>query len=121
LKQAIAVSISAVLILGCPDSIPTPTTDAGDAAAADIQSQDGPPALPAIAIAIDGLFEDWQAVPDAVEDPVGDATGGFDLKQVKATSRGRTRPLPLATAPPARRRRLHLAIVQGQGLRAGHA
>ncbi len=39
-------------------------------------------------LVMDGSFSDWEGVPVAATDPAGDATGGFDLREVRVTSRG---------------------------------
>lgn len=46
---------------------------------------DCPPVLP---ITMDGAYDDWNAIAPAATDPLGDASGAFDLTRVSVTSRG---------------------------------
>lgn len=39
-------------------------------------------------MALDGQFNDWQQTAISARDPAGDATGAFDLRTVRVTSRG---------------------------------
>lgn len=39
-------------------------------------------------VIIDGLFDDWSGVPVAATDPSGDASGAFDLTEVRVRSAG---------------------------------
>ncbi|MFG0305066.1 MAG: GC-type dockerin domain-anchored protein [Phycisphaerales bacterium JB040] len=39
-------------------------------------------------VVIDGLFDDWAGVPIAATDPAGDASGAFDLTEVRVRSAG---------------------------------
>jgi len=83
----------ALFAVACADDT-TLEADAGtgDATAAeqgavdampDVTPSGSPPAM-------DGEFADWKAIPVLATDPAGDASGGFDLTTVKATSRGTT-------------------------------
>jgi len=80
MRRAI-LALAALAAAGCADDgQPFSDTGARDSRADGIGAQ-APPS-------IDGKFTDWAAIGKLASDPTGDATGGFDLTMVKATSRG---------------------------------
>jgi endonuclease/exonuclease/phosphatase family metal-dependent hydrolase len=94
----------AALAVGCSsDPSASPPVDAGSDhdlgsridAGRGPDSSTAPPGL-----WIDGEFEDWADAPARVTDPAGDATGPFDLVEVRATSRGRVLYLQLTLDQP---------------------
>jgi len=60
-------------------AVDLPITDAGGEADA---------APPSATPVIDGQLDEWSIIDPLATDPTGDASGGFDLTRVKATSRG---------------------------------
>lgn len=93
IPPASRAAIVAALLLGAgcsDDSTPAADASPGDAATIEQGAHDAAPDLgPAAAPpAMDGLFNDWKSVPALTTDPSGDASGGFDLTTIKATSRG---------------------------------
>ncbi|MCA9664579.1 MAG: endonuclease/exonuclease/phosphatase family protein [Myxococcales bacterium] len=88
---------------GCSDSSPSP--DGSDGAARDgggdavVEGGGGDGGGVAPSIAIDGLFDDWAALPELASDASGDQqSGGFDVVSLRATSRGSVLYLSLAGA-----------------------
>jgi endonuclease/exonuclease/phosphatase family metal-dependent hydrolase len=79
-----------VLLAACSDDTQPVVSDVGpaDIAAPDAATPDQQIIPGSKPPAIDGLFQDWAAIGDLIVDPSGDASGGFDLTTVKATSRG---------------------------------
>jgi endonuclease/exonuclease/phosphatase family metal-dependent hydrolase len=96
-ESAAALSLALFAVVVCAVACSDDTTPASDAGRADVTVTEqgvadaAPDATPGGAPpAMDGEFDDWKAIPTLATDPSGDASGGFDLTTVKATSRGTT-------------------------------
>ena len=85
---AIAAALSVVASAGSLDDV---DSGADLALASDAGPQPDLSSAP-VGLWIDGEFGDWADAPVRVTDPAGDASGPFDLVEVRATSRGRVPP-----------------------------